>query len=257
MVAYQPRRFDPMDATSVLTKAQVLADLQLLRSAGFNGILTYSARGLLGMVPQLARETGFSGTIIQGVWNLESEEEWDRAVAQSAYVDGYCLGNEGLGIRYEVAGLSERMETLRAVTGKPVTTSEPIDSYLEGEYCDWLRECGDWLFPLAHPYWASVDSADEAIEWIAFRYYFLQARATVPVVLKELGWPTVVSTSYDEQSQSNFFDLAREREFRFFYFEAFDQPWKRTNGVGPDVEAHWGLFRDDGTAKEAVECLLK
>ncbi|MDY6853599.1 MAG: hypothetical protein SWO11_02660 [Thermodesulfobacteriota bacterium] len=155
------------------SEAQVRNDLHLLQKSGFRSLVTYGADSILGTIPQLVRKEGFDGIVIMGIWDIFSREEWTNALAQSPYVDGYCLGNEGLGVRYNQKELAVRMKELRRVTGLPVTTSEPIDSYIEGPYRDWLLTVPDWLFPLAHPVWAEELEAQEAVNWLITRHYFL------------------------------------------------------------------------------------
>src|SRR5256885_10462756 len=48
----------------------------------------------------ISRMGGFDGTIVMGIWDPWSDEEWSNAVKQRRFVDGYCVGNEGLGVRY-------------------------------------------------------------------------------------------------------------------------------------------------------------
>jgi exo-beta-1,3-glucanase (GH17 family) len=38
----------------------------------------------------------------------------------------------------------------------------------------------------------------------------------------------------------------------FFFFEAFDEPWKGDPGEVLGAEKHWGVFRVDRTAKRVM-----
>jgi exo-beta-1,3-glucanase (GH17 family) len=188
-----------------------------------------------------------------GIWDPSSNEEWQNAIAQAPFVDGYCVGNEGLGVRYTAADLETVMDRLRKQTGIPVTTSEPIDSYLHGKQREWLLAHSDWLFPMAHPYWASQQNTQQAIDWIVSRYDYLTATTGTPVILKEAGLPTERS-GFDEKAQLAFFQRLETTAVPFFYFEAFDQPWK---GIvkNRQAEAYWGLYRPDGSPKKVVSWL--
>ena len=119
-VAYQPRGFSPGLESADTILAQIREDLRLLRSTGFRSLVTYGAAGHLGKVPMIAREEGIDGTIILGVWDPLSEAVLGNAIAQAEFVDGYCVGNEGLGIRYSRDELAVAMESLRVATGRPV-----------------------------------------------------------------------------------------------------------------------------------------
>ena len=59
-----------------------------------------------------------------GIWDIRDPREKDNALAMSGYVDGYCMGNEGLSIRYEVDELKKAIDELRDKSRLPVTTSE-------------------------------------------------------------------------------------------------------------------------------------
>jgi exo-beta-1,3-glucanase (GH17 family) len=251
-VAYHPRRFVLGAESSTPSREQVQEDLYLLRTNGFRSLVTYGARGVLGAIPAIARQTGFDGSVIMGIWDPFSEEEWANAVTQIAFVDGYCLGNEGLGIRYTPETLAIRMEELRRVTGKPVTTTEPIDSYLDGPYRAWLLAHSDWLFPLAQPFLAAQLDPIQAVHWIVARRDYLVALSGMNVILKEAGFPSAGADGGTEDAQRGFFAALNATELPFFHFEAFDQPWKRDVLGHPEVEAHWGLYRADGTPKQVI-----
>jgi len=256
-VAYHPRGFSPKAVDSKVSLKSIVSDLELLRDTGFRSIVTYSSQGFLGYIPKLARDAGFDGTVVMGLWDPWSDEEWHNAVEQAPNVDGYCLGNEGLGIRYEPAKLASRMDELRMLTGKPVTTSEHIDSYLNGSHQQWLLENSDWLFPIAHPFLAHQQELEQEISWITVRHDYLASTSGYPVILKEAGVPSGGSPNINEYSQVAFFGALEATGIHFFYFEAFDQPWKTNLIKGDAVEAHWGLFRADGTPKELVTWLTK
>ena len=254
-VAFQPRGFREVPIMIYPSRESVTNDLRLLRDSGFRGLVTYGAMDVLGGVPEIARRVGFDGLIIMGIWDPESGEEINNALAQSKSVDGYCIGNEGLGVRYQPERLALIMAKFRKLTGKPVTTSERISRYLEGPDADWLIKESDWLFPIAHPSIALRRGGLETIHWIAARYDHLATSFNKKVILKEAGFPTAGAKWGSEDRQAEFFrDLIRT-EIPFFFFEAFDQPYKRPRGDDPEVEHHWGLFRPDGTPKKVVRSL--
>lgn len=254
-VAYHPRRYSPQDRAGVPLE-QIRQDLKLLKTYGFRSIVTYSAEGTLGEIPQIARELGFDGAIIMGLWDVASSQEQENAIKQRDYVDGYCVGNEGLGLRYSVRELETRMQELRSRTRRPVTTTEPIDRYLTGEYSDWLMEHSDWLFPLAHPIWSNEFEPSQAVAWISAWHDYLRATSAKQLVLKEVGFPSAGSTAFSEKKQLEFFQRLKQQQLSYFYFEAFDQPWKRTVLRLGNVEAHWGIFNARGKPKQTASWFL-
>ncbi|MDR4484685.1 MAG: hypothetical protein R3B95_15980 [Nitrospirales bacterium] len=254
-IAYQPRNFSPGSESSPSSRKQIVEELHTLHTHGFQSLVTYSSRGVLGDIPAIARKEGFSGTVIMGIWDIFSEDEWEHALSQQAFVNGYCLGNEGLGIRYTPDELAEKMAKLKEATGKPVSTTEPIDRYLQGPYQEWLLTHSDWLFPLAQPFWAAQFEPQRAVDWIVVRSDYLESISGRNVILKEVGFPTALSRGQTEDDQLAFFQALQPTGLTYFYFEAFDQPWKHHVFREPEFEAHWGLHRADGTPKKVMNWL--
>jgi exo-beta-1,3-glucanase (GH17 family) len=243
-VAYTPSSSNPNIGMEV-TVDEIIADLAVLRIAGFNGLVTYTSAGIMGReLPALAQEAGFEG-LIMGIWDPASQEEYDAAVnaAQTQLVLGYCIGNEGFNrpSRYDMAKLSESIRKLREATGKPVTTTEEIDDYHDDE----LLQLGDWIFPNAHPYFHHQVEPNSAVRWTKGEYEDLKNRTDRFVWLKELGMPTAGDRRLSEESQKQYFVQLASTDVNFVYFEAFDQP-SRTS---LPIEAHWGIFNSDRTPK--------
>ena len=190
-IAYQPRGFSPGSEFEESALAQITQELKQLHELGFQSLVTYGARGALGSIPEMARTQGFSGMVIMGIWDIHSVEEWDNAVAQRDFVDGYCLGNEGLFfLRYTVKELEKKMSELRHATGKPVTTGEPIEIYLAGPYREWLWKHSDWLFPNTHPFWGGKDQSQEAVDWVLARSDYLEATTGKKILERSLAVDT-------------------------------------------------------------------
>ena len=256
-ICYSPTNFDPNTGTYP-DETSIKADLQTLKDANYKGIVTYSSNGTLALIPELAREEGFEN-VIAGVWDIESTTEFDNAVASSPYVDGYCLGNEGL-LRgeYNSSELDKKMEELRRATRKPVTTSEPPSSYNNLE----LYAIGDWVFPNIHPYWANIKDPELAASWTYNQFDWMRQVADLaghedlPLVIKEEGLPTSGEPDLSEENQKTYYRKLAVLSLNylkttFVYFEAFDQPWK--NNSQKPVEPYWGLFHTDRSPKSVSE----
>jgi len=247
-VAYSPTNFDP-DQEMYPSEESIQQDLEVLHASGFTGLVTYGANETLGSaVPRLAQEMGFRG-LIMGIWDPTSQAEREQAVAAAGYAvtEGYVMGNEGLGERYDLSTLQSAMDELRQATGKPVATTEEI-----GDYSDpTLLTLGDWVFPNAHPFYAGLIDPDEAVTWTERIFADLRKRTDRPVMFKEVGLPTGGDPRgrLNEALQAEYYRQLRETDVQFVYFESFDQPWKKE----PSVEPFWGLFRADRTPKEAVQ----
>ena len=246
-VAYSsPDRDTSQGSYQPLTSA-IYQDLLTLRKAGFTGLVTYGSTGILGkQLLAIAQSLGYKGVIL-GIWNPKSQEELNAArnAAANPIVLGYSIGNEGLSAarpRYSALELCEAIATLRAGSGKPVTTSEPIEAYYRWPA---LLSVGDWLFPNAHPYWHFTKYALEAVRWGVDQYAALSEQTDRFVFFKEVGLPTSGAYGLSEANQDLYYRELAKTKVRFAYFEAYDQPTKTHAAVEP----HWGIFHADLSPK--------
>jgi hypothetical protein len=170
----------------------------------------------------------------------------ENAINAAPFVDGYCIGNEGLSAgRYTRAELEEAMDELRGATGKPVTTTEP-----SGEYQGDLMDFGDWIFPNVHPYWHGFTDPLAAVDWTIAEYENFTGRTDKVVFFKEVGLPSNGDANMNEENQNTYYkEMSKwnvdNESMAFAYFEAFDQPWKDWAGVEP----YWGIFDQDRNEK--------
>jgi exo-beta-1,3-glucanase (GH17 family) len=251
-VAYSPPSANPDKGIQPEVGA-IKTDLATLRKAGFTGLITYSSAGVLGReLAALAQDAGFQG-LIPGIWDPMSQEERENAAAAAAspLVLGYCVGNEGLEKRYQFNELSQAVADLKAATGKPVTTTEEIDDYLDPG----LLALGDWVFPNAHPYFHNQIAPEMAARWTIAAYDDLARRAGRLVVFKEVGLPTAggAEGALSEANQDTYYQSLEKSDVKFVYFEGFDQPWK----TSLPIEPYWGIFRKDQTPKILALRLMK
>lgn len=249
-VGYSPPSSNPLKQIEA-TPAAIQADLAILRKAGFTGLVTYSSSGVLGReLLALAQTLGFEGIIV-GIWNPNNAREIAaaKAVANSPLVIGYCVGNEGLGSRYQLSTLARVIQDIRKATGKPATTAETIERYSNDD----LLQLGDWVFPNVHPYFNNQLDPDRAVDWTKGAYEDLKRRARNPIIFKEVGLPTAGGPQLSEAAQQRYYLRLAKTDVPFVYFEAFDQPWK----THLPVEPHWGIFRADRTPKQLGQWLFK
>ncbi|MCX6621791.1 MAG: hypothetical protein NTY38_12095 [Acidobacteria bacterium] len=244
-VAYAPTNFNPDRNPPILpSEESIRADMETLRGAGFDGLVTYGAD--VPAVPRIAEEAGFR-SILLGVWSPGDREEMRRTkeAAHSARVIGVIVGNEGLTFRrYDLTRLHEAMEEMRRDTGKPVSTTEIIEAYFtKPEIVEW----SDFLAVNAHPYFHAIRDPGAAAEWTAKAFRNLARRyPTKPLMFKEVGLPTEAE-GLDEKKQFAYYDALLKTEVKFVFFEAYDALFKSGS-----VEQSWGLFRADRTPKPAA-----
>ncbi|WP_143288313.1 hypothetical protein [Calothrix rhizosoleniae] len=244
-VAYSPTNANPHKGIEATAKS-IREDLAVLRQAGFTGLVTYGASGIMGReFPKIAQSEGFQG-LIMGIWNPSSSEEMAmaKAAAKNPIILGFCVGNEGLMTRrYKLSTLSQVMENLRSATGKPVTTTEVIEKYKDKNFLI----LGDWVFPNVHPYFHNLLDSDAAVRWTKGVYEDIKRRSDRFVLFKEVGLPTTGDSQgkLSEAAQERYYLELAKTDVSFVYFEAYDQPWK----THLPVEPHWGIFRSERTPK--------
>ncbi len=264
-IAYSPTHFDPTTKPPRWPSEQdIREDLRVLRGAGFNGLVTYgsnyrnpAASDQMLDIAGLAEAAGFSGMIV-GVWNPADETELRTAeqAGQHPVVVGYCVGNEGLDVRYDLKTLTTAMDRLRRMTGKPVSTTEEAGDYYENSP---LWKIADWTFPNVHPYFANRRDPQEAAQWTESIFKTLRAVSNKPLIFKEVGLPSGGDTNLDEARQARYYELLRRTAVAYVVFEAFDAPWKhlgrpKPDGTPawPDPEPHWGVFTSERIPKMAA-----
>jgi exo-beta-1,3-glucanase (GH17 family) len=243
-IAYSPPSSDPNRGIEATSDA-IRDDLSTLRQANFTGLITYGSSGIMGReFPSLAESLGFEG-IIMGIWDPFNEEEIQNAQRASdlPITLGYCVGNEGLHIRYETIDLVSVMENLRKTTGKPVATTEEVDDYSD----ETLLDLGDWVFPNVHPYFHSQTEPMLAVRWTKGAFDDFKRKTNRFILFKEVGLPTSggVDGQLSEANQDLYYDELAKTDVHFVYFEAFDQPWK----THLPIEPHWGVFHSDRSPK--------
>ncbi len=244
-VAYAPTHFNP-NATPPLrpSEASIRTDLQVLHDAGFDGLVTYGAE--FPAIPRIAESIGFKAMLL-GIWEPGNVDEMRQAKesARSAIVAGVIVGNEGLTFhRYTLPVLREAMDEMRRDTGKPISTTEIIESY---SAIPQLAEWSDFLAVNAHPYFHEIRNPIIAAEWTATAYAKVAKRyPDKMLIFKEVGLPTAVP-GVTEKDQFEYYQALQKTPVKFVFFEAFDALFKKGS-----AERSWGIFHADRTPKPAA-----
>jgi exo-beta-1,3-glucanase (GH17 family) len=251
------------------TLSEVRQDMPLLKLVS-NGIRTYGCQHLETVITA-TREISLPLTL--GVW-LSGNPEQDSAeiacavnqVQANPHIASIVVGNESiLAGQLTVTQVCTYTQQVRESTGLPVTTAEPW--HIWANHSD-LTACVDYLLIHIHPYWECQPS-ENAATFVQEKYE--QVSTQYPdkaVVIGETGWPTagtgreahcgpMPALSLEQQSQfaADFLEWAEQEEVDFYYFEAFDEPWK-CEGGRPEVECHWGIYNTDRMPKAARDHFL-
>ncbi len=173
-----------------------------------------------------------------------------------------------------VAQLSTLLETVRTnLTAKsmslPVATSDLGDNWTAE-----LAQASDYVMANIHPFFGGVNAKDAASWTYSFwtnnnGAFFKQD--TTKNVISETGWPsqggtdcgtTTVTSCPDasvagiqqmNQFMSDWVCQALTNNTQYFWFEAFDEPWKIEFDTGDqNWEDHWGLMDVDRNLKSGV-----
>jgi len=203
-ISYAPTHYYPGELPPVYPGIEsITADLNTLRTAGFDGLITYGSE--LEGIPGLAKKTGFRSMLI-GIWDPWSPKE--RAELLKAVVDypdliaGVIVGNEGLASgRYTITSLCEAMNDLRRMTSKPVSSTEAVD-WVIGERS--LAACSTFLSVNAHPYFSNHQEPQDASQWTVAAWDAIHRRyPRLPLLFKEVGLPSRGVPGLSEESQKS------------------------------------------------------
>lgn len=220
-----------------------------------------------------------------GVWQDDNsttnarqlDQMWDVLEEYGGdYFEGLIVANEIL-FREEMT-ISELSKVLKEVRSKladmdidlPVATSDLGD--------DWdsdLAAASDYLMSNIHPFFAGVP-ASEAASWTVGFWedqnspYFRSDKSKN--IISETGWPTGGGTNcgsasvtdcpdgsvagIDELNQfmKDWVCPALKNGTEYFWFSAFDEPWKESfNEEGKEWEDKWGLMDVNRNLKDGVK----
>jgi exo-beta-1,3-glucanase (GH17 family) len=191
----------------------------------------------------------------------ETELESLIREARSGNVDLAIIGTEVL-LRGDLlpADLIAYIRRFRTeVPNVPVTTADVYSDLMDN--LEVIAEC-DVILANYYSYWEGVD-VNNAMAWLHVRHQrMVAAAAGKEVLVSETGWPSAGDTIADavptpENASfyfKNFISWARAEGVDYFYFEAFNEPWKEKyeNIQG----ANWGLWTENGNMKPGMQAVF-
>lgn len=224
-------------------------------------IRTFSTTHGLEVCGRIAHQFGLKTYVTAWINRdtVASNKEIDSliAMAKRGEVDTAIIGSEAL-LRGDVteARLIVLLNRFRsAVPNVPVTTADVYGQLLGKP--NLIAAC-DFLYANIYPYWEG-SKVDYAVASIHNTYLDLKkAAGTKEVLISENGWPSGGATLADavpspENAAFYFLNVvswARSMNVKMFYFEAFDEAWKTSEGtVGPN----WGIFDKNGVMKPGMQ----
>lgn len=270
------------------SREEILEDLQILVASGFELIRLYDARENSAMTLELIREYDLPLRVLLGMWldaevsnhegcpwldepipdeklaanTLANKAELQRGIALANeypnIVSAVNVGNEAL------VDWNDHMVTrdaviayvreVKAAIKQPVTVAD--------NYVWWIRDGAplaaevDFIGVHTYPQWENK-TIDEALAYTIENIEGVHAALPdKPIAVLEGGWATTASEFGDranERDQLRYYreveQWARQTNTTFFFFEAFDEPWKGDPGNPLGAEKHWGLFFVNRTPK--------
>ncbi|MBX2800165.1 MAG: hypothetical protein KTR31_20975 [Myxococcales bacterium] len=278
-ISYGPFREGQRPGGPDPTAEQILEDLRII-APRWGMIRVYSSRGPTETILKTIHDEGLPIRVMVGAWIAPEAEADNQAEVKQAIrlanaypevVAAVSVGNESQvdwsGHRTPMNVLLRHLRAVRQAIEQPVTTADDYNFWNKPRSHDVADEV-DFLVVHAYAMWNKQQLAD-AVPWTAEAVVSIAAEHPgLSLVIGETGWATVLNPDAGgdqvvqivapagEAEQATFFQQftawAEQAQQPYFYFEAFDEPWK--GGDNPrDVEKHWGLYNVDRTPKPALQ----
>ncbi len=282
-ISYGPYRRGQSPQTGVgPTKSQILEDLQILKKDRWQMIRTYGTEPFARRVCEVIREEKLELKLMLGAWIATEKNDAKQKSANQDQVDcaielanefpdvvaAVSVGNETQVFwsfhKVELPTLIRYVRNIRNQIKQPVTVADDF-KYWTTDESKRLADELDFIVTHAYAMWLGEQLPD-AVSWTEKQYKRVQKKhPSHLVVIGECGWATQ-KANHGEQAKLikgkpgaaeqtkfllAFIEWADKNRVPYFYFEAFDEPWK--GGDDPaEVEKHWGIYREDRTAKPAA-----
>jgi exo-beta-1,3-glucanase (GH17 family) len=253
-LCYSPFTKDSPSSGATVTPEFITGQVEAI-APYTKGIRTFVSQGVGTDIAGIASSRGLyvaaGCDIEQDPARNEAEVNALVDLVRAGKADLAVVGEETLYFNYvSEAQLIEYMKRLKAA-GAKVTTSDTWGEYIS--HPNVIAQC-DVILANMFPYWENV-SIDKAVPYLANSYRKVKAAAHGKQVLVETGWPSsgeqkgqaVASPANARAFLVSFRDWARAHNVDYYYFEAFDEPWKASHEG--QVGAHWGIWDQDGNLK--------
>jgi len=261
-VCYSPFR-DNEASGFYPTREELQEDISLINKLA-NSTRTFRMMSTLMEIPEICQGAGLD--CYPGAWiskqNNSNDNEIQRLIQVAnqnlSCVKRLIVGNEVL-LREDLSEdeLIDYIWSVKNSTSLPVSTAEVWSVWLGHPQ---LADNVDFILAHIHPYWDGI-AVEDAAGYVVDKWDELKTLYGKEVIIGETGWPTegdsVGEAVPTEENQrvflSEFLQLAEGNDIEYFYFEVFDEKWKRINY---EVEAHWGLYYSNGSLKPLLENLV-
>lgn len=276
-ISYGPYRRGQKPGGPNPTDDQIREDLNILVK-NWNMIRMYGSRGPAEATLRIIKEDNLPIRVMVGAWIAPNDEaanaaEVDKAIElANAYPDeviAVSIGNESQvfwsGHRTPPEILIKHLKRTRDAIQQPVTTADDYNFWNKPESKE-VANLVDFIVLHAYAMW-NKQTLEDAVPWTAEIVDGIKKdHPDHKIVIGELGWATqmnpdgnegqYIKAPAGEREQATFYTAfttwARDNAQSYFYFSAFDEPWKGSDNP-KEVEKHWGLYNEDRTPKPAIQ----
>lgn len=229
-------------------------------------VRTYGCGGGLEHAGRIAHSLGLKIAMTAWLGRDLAANETELACliarAQAGEVDLAIVGSEAL-LRNDLT-ITQLVTYIQRVKAEllaiPVTTAD-IDAEMVNN--PGVINAVDVVMVNLYPYWQGrrIDQAMASL-----REDYQQVKTAVgdkPVIISETGWPSCgnsigAAIPSPENAALHFLNAvswARANNVPYFYFSAYDEPWKANTGEGPQG-ACWGIWDRNGVLKPGMQTVF-
>ena len=249
---------------SQINEAQLAARLEIVKPYT-RWVRTFGSTLGMEKAGSIAKSQGFKTAL--GAWigrdTVANETEITNLInaGKAGQADLVIVGSEVLrrGDLSEQALLAYINQVKQQLPGVPVAYADIYSVLIAHPN---VINAVDVIFANYYPYWEQVP-VDQAIARLQDMHQRMLAAANgKPVVVSETGWPSdgasqgnaIASLPNANQYFQKFIFWANANNIDYFYFEAFDEPYKvKYEG---SQGAHWGLWDSNLNLKPGMDAIL-
>jgi len=249
------------------SQEQIRVDIKNYIQHKCNIFRTFSSTDSIYYIVPIANEFNISvcpGAYLAGYQSYEEKQkEIDSLISlanNNSNVKFVSVGNETNLTNIPIDTLKLYISKVRSKVKVPVTSNQLYSYWLD--YPD-LVDSVDFITAHFYPSWEGVD-IKYALESIQFHYNnLLKKYPGKRIVIGETGWSSsgnnlgnaVLSLENARKFLKDFLRWTCENNIDFYYFEAFDEPWKAYHEEGL-TGAHWGLLDSGRIGKYPEQTVL-